>query len=101
MEIIGWISSCCFICAYLPQIYRIRRLQNVDNISVWLLLLLATAHMAGLLYAESLQNTIWSINHGLGAFLVCILLLQWIKYYDPRKDEIRRTVNNVLKEFRK
>lgn len=101
MELFGWLSAGLFTISYIPQIVRTQRLKTVDDISVSLFVLNAAAYMTGLTYGFYLDKYALMFNYSAGLVLTSIIVLQWVVYRDPRKDQIRKIVSSELKNLRK
>jgi len=100
-EVLGWLSALCFVSAYLPQIYRTYRLKEVDNFSPWLWVLLFLGHNFGFIYSGYLQLIPWVFNHGVGIVCTWAMLLMWVIFRDPKKDELRSIVRKELKNMKR
>lgn len=101
MEFFGWISAICFTCCYLPQIIRTHRLKTVDDISIWLFLLVMVASLSGLVYGLWLREGPLVFNYGVGLVLSSIIIGQYYTYKDPKRDKIRKIVRDTIKKVRR
>jgi uncharacterized protein with PQ loop repeat len=100
-EICGWLSAVCFVGSYVPQLYRTHRLKEVDSFSPWLWLLLFIGHTLGVFYSIHVIAFPWILGNTIGAVCSWWLLLQWVIYRDPKKDELRNIVSTELKNMKR
>lgn len=100
-DFFGYVSAGLFITCYIPQIVRTWRIKSVDDLSIWTWVCILFAHLFGVSYAVGIHAFPLLLNHMVGMSLSSIIILQWFLHKDHRKDIIRKTVNDFLKQSRR
>ncbi len=101
IELFGYISAICFIFCFIPQIIRTWRLKSVDDISVWVYVLLTIGYSASLIYGMSLGEWPLISKDILGVSLSLLMLLMVYAYRDSRKDDVRKIVSDFLHDAKR
>lgn len=101
MELFGYISAICFFVGYLPQLWRTYKLRSVDDISVWMWVLTLIAYLSGLTYGIWLDKWPLILSYLLGLSCTVLMLIMYHMWYDPRKDAVRKEVDNFIKDARR
>lgn len=70
-ELLGWLTTFFFNFSYIPQIYKIVKTKQVEDISLGYLVFLICAYVCGLIYSTSIQAWPIVMSHLLG--LTCSL----------------------------
>jgi MtN3 and saliva related transmembrane protein len=101
IDLFGWISGALFLISYVPQLIRTYKLKSVDDISPWMLALLACAYILGVIYGVLINSAPLTYNYLLGFNLILLWGIMFYLYRDPRKDEVRNEVRKLLKDVRR
>ena len=99
MELFGYASAALFFLAYLPQLYRTYKLKKVDDISVWMWVLILGAHLTGLTYGVWLDKEPLIVGYLLGLNCTGMMIVMHCLYKDPRPDHARRMAKKIIKDM--
>jgi len=100
-EICGWISSIGFILCFIPQIVRTWRLKSVDDISMWVYILLFIAYGFSTIYGVNLNEWPLICKDLIGLSLSWLMIVMFYMYRNPQKDYVRKIVAEFLHDVRR
>lgn len=88
-ELLGWMTTFFFNFSYVPQIYKILKTKEVEDISFGYLILLVCAYICGLIYSMSIQAWPIVFSHVIGLSCATIYLVLYSRYKKPPLDKRR------------
>jgi uncharacterized protein with PQ loop repeat len=80
VEFLGWMTTFLFNFSYVPQIYKICKTKEVEDISLGYLVFLLCAYICGLIYSTSIKAWPIVFSHGIGIACVIVYFVLYLKY---------------------
>lgn len=77
----GILMTVCFMCCYIPQIYKIWKNKSSNDLSVLMIFLSLGGYISGIIYNITTGFQFWLFaNYSSGITMCSVLIFFWFKY---------------------